>query len=114
MHYSSTLEKKSLNLKYFLKMNLTWSEFVIVSRMFGLDINRGMKEKHIYYGNWKLQESYPEWLEIDSDDTLTAKVKLEWLIRPWKFNSNSVCLLTAFFYLRCWTNASQGQWETHV
>lgn len=59
MHYSSTVEKMP-KLKIFFKMNLRWSEFVLVSRMFGLDINRGIREKHIYYGNWKLQQSYPE------------------------------------------------------
>lgn len=59
MHYSSTVEKMP-KLKIFFKMNLRWSEFVLVSRMFGLDINRDIREKHIYYGNWKLQQSYPE------------------------------------------------------
>lgn len=53
-----------------------------------------------------------EWLETDSGGTLTAKVKLEWLINPSKFNDKRVCLFTEFFYLkmldRCLTRSMRN------
>lgn len=104
----------SLQLKDFKKWTLHEVTLFLVECLVWV---MSMNKKHTHYGNWKLQQSYSQhlilaksprsdnkaihkWREADSDDTLTTKVKFEWLIGPSKFNSKRGFLFTASFFFK--------------